>query len=75
MKSIFHVKANTLEELRNEFVEWCSDQSRRAESEEAYAKTLREKSIASAKRVLMNESARFWREIIIDKDQSKGEPT
>jgi hypothetical protein len=74
MKSIFHVKVSSLEDLRSEFAEWLDEQATRCETEESLAKTLREKSIASAKRIAFRDAAQFWRDINIDKDETEKGP-
>lgn len=69
MKSIYHVKISSVEDLRSEFVTWLEDQARRYENDEALVKTLRDKSIASGRRVAFRQAADFWRDIIIDKEE------
>lgn len=71
MKSIYHVKISSVEDLRAEIVAWLEDQSRRHESEESFAKTLRDKGIASSKRVAFRDAANFWRDIIIELEEAR----
>lgn len=70
MKSIYHVKISSVEDLRDEIVTWLEDQSKRSELEETQARTLRDKSVASSKRVAFRDAANFWRDIIIESESA-----
>jgi hypothetical protein len=66
MKSIFHVQADTPEDMRKEFVRWLESQQMRHESELQCARTQKDTRAATARMNVMRNAAVFLAEIIID---------
>jgi hypothetical protein len=67
MKSIFHIKCNTPEELRQEFLTWLDSHAKTSQDRaEHMSRTKKDQLINFAEARVYREVMEFWTEIIID---------
>lgn len=66
MKSIFHVEADTAEDLRAELITWFEDELHRIRNAAVSARLVRERHAAQDESIAIRRALNFWRSIHID---------
>lgn len=66
MESVFHVRANTAEELREELVTWLEREIERRTGKLGIAKLVRDQAKFQARIVELRDVLDFWRRLNID---------